>query len=91
MIFFSGAGKSTLLNVLTQRNLGGLSVTGKVLVNGADLGSAVAKVSAYVQQDDLFMSTLTVKEHLWFYVSHHQFMKCFPFFPTHLVGGRSQF
>ncbi|ETN68593.1 ABC transporter, ATP-binding protein [Necator americanus] len=60
----SAAGKTTLLNTLLHRNLQGLTVEGDVLVNGQKIGSAVTSVSAYVQQEDLFVGTLTVREHL---------------------------
>jgi len=40
----------------------------QILVNGIALGTDIAKVSAYVQQDDLFVGMLTVKEHLTFTV-----------------------
>ncbi|GIY38002.1 protein white [Caerostris extrusa] len=62
----SGAGKTTLLNVLTNRNLRLLRVDGEVLVNGQNFGESIARHSAYVQQDDLFVGTLTVREHLIF-------------------------
>ncbi|XP_078703250.1 protein white-like [Branchiostoma floridae x Branchiostoma belcheri] len=62
----SGAGKSTLLNVLTYRNRGNLSVEGTVEVNGQPIGKDITAVSAYVQQDDLFIGVLTVREHLRF-------------------------
>ncbi|PIO54332.1 hypothetical protein TELCIR_24308, partial [Teladorsagia circumcincta] len=55
----SGTGKTTLLNALLERNLGGLTVEGKVLVNGQNIGRGVTSVSAYVQQEDLFVGTLT--------------------------------
>uniref|UniRef100_A0A914MQQ2 ABC transporter domain-containing protein n=1 Tax=Meloidogyne incognita TaxID=6306 RepID=A0A914MQQ2_MELIC len=60
----SGAGKTTLLNTLLSRNLTNLTVQGKVLVNGEEMGKQITFVSGYVQQDELFMGTLTVKEHL---------------------------
>ena len=60
----SGAGKTTLLNSLLQRNLRGLVFEGEILVNGQAIGKNVTNVSAYVQQEDLFVGTLTVKEHL---------------------------
>uniref|UniRef100_A0A914XPT6 ABC transporter domain-containing protein n=1 Tax=Plectus sambesii TaxID=2011161 RepID=A0A914XPT6_9BILA len=64
----SGAGKTTLLNVLTKRNLGPLIVEGVVTVNGTEMSaSKIRQVSAYVQQDDLFVGTLTVREHLNFH------------------------
>ncbi|CAG0879464.1 unnamed protein product [Darwinula stevensoni] len=56
----SGAGKTTLLNVMTSRNLGKLNVSGKLMVNGKTIKrSALAGMSAYVQQEDLFIGTLT--------------------------------
>jgi len=67
---FSGSGKTTLLNVLTYRNRGNLLVTGQVRVNGGRIGSGMSSMSAYIQQEDLFIGTLTVREHLWFQVSY---------------------
>jgi len=64
----SGAGKTTLLNVLTYRNRGNLLVNGQVRVNGGRIGSGMSSMSAYIQQEDLFIGTLTVREHLWFQV-----------------------
>ncbi|KJH52207.1 ABC transporter, ATP-binding protein [Dictyocaulus viviparus] len=61
---FSGAGKTTLMNTLLHRNLSGLDVDGEILVNGQNIGNGVTSVSAYVQQEDLFVGTLTVREHL---------------------------
>ena len=64
----SGSGKTTLLNVLNFRNLTNMSVNGVVLVNGKEVKSSkdLSFVSAYVQQEDLFLESLTVKEHLRF-------------------------
>merc|ERR1712142_468431 len=63
----SGAGKSTLLNTLLFRNLGGLKVSGVRMANNVEVTpNNLTSVSAYVQQDDLFIGTLTVKEHLTF-------------------------
>lgn len=63
----SGAGKTTLLNVLTYRNLKGLKVTGGRTINGETTNiSSIKKIGAYVQQDDLMIGTLTVREHLKF-------------------------
>jgi len=64
----SGSGKTTLLNVLTYRNRGSLSVSGEVRVNGGRVGSGMSSLAAYIQQEDLFIGTLTVREHLWFTV-----------------------
>ena len=66
--FFSGAGKSTLMNILTFRNCGKLVVQGDVRVNGIEIGRNIRNISAYVQQDDLFIGALTVREHLQFRV-----------------------
>ncbi|KAH9524966.1 hypothetical protein Btru_028363, partial [Bulinus truncatus] len=62
----SGAGKSTLLNVLTSRNIKHYTVTGEVRVEGWNIGSCMTGISAYVQQNDIFISTLTVREQLQF-------------------------
>ena len=63
----SGAGKSTLLNTLLFRNLSGLTVSGSRLANNQLVTpTSLTSVSAYVQQDDLFIGTLTVREHLNF-------------------------
>jgi len=63
----SGAGKTSLLNALTFRNMPGLEVTGHRFVNQELVDhNTLTRVSAYVQQEDLFMGTLTVKEHLLF-------------------------
>ncbi|XP_069178587.1 protein white-like isoform X1 [Procambarus clarkii] len=63
----SGAGKTTLLNVLTHRNNDKLRVTGDIFVNGSRVDPEdLTSRSAYVQQDDLFVGTLTVREQLIF-------------------------
>ncbi|KAK3728091.1 hypothetical protein RRG08_022142 [Elysia crispata] len=63
----SGSGKSTLLNVLTSRNTKEYMISGDLLLNGVPLNpGAIKNVSAYVQQGDLFMETLTVTEQLQF-------------------------
>nr|QNH67900.1 ATP-binding cassette transporter subfamily G-like protein 1 [Brachionus rotundiformis] len=64
----SGAGKTTLLNVLNFRNRGNLKISGEVKINGTVVKSraALTSISGYVQQDDLFIATLTVKEQLKF-------------------------
>lgn len=65
----SGAGKTTLLNVLTQRNLEGVDAQGSIKVNGISMGKkGIRRISAYVQQHDLFIGTMTVQEHLNFMV-----------------------
>ncbi|XP_075237816.1 uncharacterized protein LOC142334036 [Lycorma delicatula] len=63
----SGTGKTTLLNSLTFRNSSNLIVTGHRAINGVPVSSKIlASISAYIQQDDLFIGTLTVREHLIF-------------------------
>lgn len=61
----SGAGKTTLLNILNFRNKGSMIVDGEVKINGKPASwDKITRYSGYVQQDDLFFSTLTVREHL---------------------------
>jgi len=63
----SGAGKSTLLNTLAFRNLVGLEVEGKRLANKKAVSTtSLTAVSGYVQQEELFISVLSVTEHLTF-------------------------
>ncbi|GAU97166.1 hypothetical protein RvY_08512-2 [Ramazzottius varieornatus] len=62
----SGAGKTTLLNVLNGRNRGALKIEGSICINNRKVGKAITSISAYVQQVDLFIGTLTVREHLIF-------------------------
>ncbi|KAH9524961.1 hypothetical protein Btru_028350 [Bulinus truncatus] len=61
-----GAGKSTLLNALTSRNTKNYIFQGDIRVNGWQIGQCIKGISAYVQQDDLFLTTLTVREQLQF-------------------------
>lgn len=72
MFFFlfscSGAGKSTLMNVLAHRNIAQVQVTGTVTVNGQPTGIDINALSAYIQQEDLFIGSMTVREHLTFQV-----------------------
>ncbi|XP_006826033.1 protein white-like [Saccoglossus kowalevskii] len=62
----SGSGKSTLLDTLTFRSDGNLSVQGNIMANGELVDSSITSVMAYVQQDEFFITTLTVREHLQF-------------------------
>jgi ABC-type multidrug transport system ATPase subunit len=66
----SGAGKTTLLNVLTFKNKGQLKINGEIRINGKNLDDPrqLASISGYVQQSDIFIGTLKVKEHLRFQV-----------------------
>ena len=53
--------------MLTARNLSQVDVSGVVKINGklADV-QTITELTAYVQQMDLFIPTLTVREHLVF-------------------------
>lgn len=64
----SGSGKTTLLNCLNFRNRGSLKITGQVKINGHEINSSrdLQAISGYIQQEDLFIGTLKVKEHLRF-------------------------
>lgn len=63
----SGAGKTTLLNSLTFRSDQNVIESGVRSINGIPINSKLlTAVSAYVQQHDLFIGTLTVREHLIF-------------------------
>uniref|UniRef100_A0A0K0DJL0 ABC transporter domain-containing protein n=1 Tax=Angiostrongylus cantonensis TaxID=6313 RepID=A0A0K0DJL0_ANGCA len=63
----SGAGKTTLLNVLASRNLSGLYVTGSITIDGQRMNKwKLREISAFVQQHDMFVGTMTVREHLQF-------------------------
>jgi len=66
----SGAGKTTLLNILNFRNRGNLKIAGDVKINGSVVNSAaqISSISGYVQQEDLFLGYLKVKEQLEFTV-----------------------
>lgn len=55
---------------------GSLSVNGKIMINGCEADATrMAMISSYIQQDDLFFGTLTVKEHLVFNVIFLIFIK----------------
>ncbi len=61
----SGAGKTTLLDVLADRVTMGV-VTGDMLVNGQPRDGSFQRKTGYVQQQDLHLSTSTVREALTF-------------------------
>ncbi|AQZ16916.1 hypothetical protein BZL39_K05110 [Zygosaccharomyces parabailii] len=61
----SGAGKTTLLNTLAQRNEVGV-VTGDMLVNGFPIDASFERRTGYVQQQDIHISEMTVRESLIF-------------------------
>ncbi|KAL3232856.1 Protein SNQ2 [Nakaseomyces bracarensis] len=60
----SGAGKTTLLNTLAQRNVG--IITGDMLVNGRPIDISFERRTGYVQQQDVHIAELTVRESLQF-------------------------
>ncbi|XP_053393173.1 protein white-like isoform X2 [Mercenaria mercenaria] len=63
----SGSGKTTLLNTLTSRiDHKSLTTSGDIRINGRNVGNEIRNISAYVRQDDMFIATMTVKEHLTF-------------------------
>lgn len=63
----SGSGKTTLLDVLAQRPMRGKTVTGSVLVNGAEIPLAQFRaMSCFVEQEDALIGSLTVAETLHF-------------------------
>ena len=65
----SGAGKTTLLNCLTFRNSNKLNISARRCVNGVPVSAQyLTRISAYVQQNDLFIDTMTVREQLNFQV-----------------------
>ncbi|KAF2804985.1 uncharacterized protein BDZ99DRAFT_511487 [Mytilinidion resinicola] len=57
----SGAGKTTLLNVLAQRVSMGV-ISGDMLVNGSPLDKSFQRRTGYVQQQDVHLAELTVRE-----------------------------
>lgn len=65
----SGAGKTTLMDVLAGRKTGG-TITGRILVNGQPKDQkAFARVSGYVEQEDVHQPHATVEEALRFSAS----------------------
>ncbi|PPJ56228.1 hypothetical protein CBER1_06395 [Cercospora berteroae] len=61
----SGAGKTTLLDVLATRVTMGV-ISGDMLVDGRQRDSSFQRKTGYVQQQDLHLSTTTVREALEF-------------------------
>lgn len=67
----SGAGKTTLLNILAFRSPPGIEISAKAerTLNGHLMSASVLRGNcAYVQQDDLFIGTLSTREHLLYQV-----------------------
>jgi ABC-type multidrug transport system ATPase subunit len=58
-----------------------LKISGDIKVNGQLINStaALSSISGYVQQEDLCMGTLKVKEHLKFQVIFLKRRKCYAF------------
>jgi ATP-binding cassette subfamily G (WHITE) protein 2 len=61
----SGAGKSTLLDILADRKLVG-TWSGDILVDGLPRTDSFRDRTAYVLQDDVHISTLTVQEIMYY-------------------------
>lgn len=61
----SGAGKTTLLDVLATRTTTGV-ISGDMLVDGRPRDASFQRKTGYVQQQDLHLSTSTVREALNF-------------------------
>ncbi len=58
----SGAGKTTLMNTIAGRLQGGF-IEGDIMVNGIDItASKMRKISGFVHQEDVIMSTMTPRE-----------------------------
>lgn len=67
----SGAGKTTLLNSLAFRSPAGVQVSHSAVraLNGVPVNARQLRSRcAYIQQDDLFIGSLTAREHLIFQV-----------------------
>nr|QTW43726.1 ABCG-like protein 3 [Eurytemora affinis] len=63
----SGAGKTTLLNALTHRNQQDVQIEGSWTANGHHVTpQMMTGISGYVHQDELFIGSLTIREHLMF-------------------------
>ncbi|KAL9082210.1 MAG: hypothetical protein Q9159_006606 [Coniocarpon cinnabarinum] len=60
----SGSGKTTLLNLLAARKVAtGAQTIGQLFVNGAEVsGEQLRKLSAYVEQEDALIGSLTARE-----------------------------
>lgn len=64
----SGSGKTTLLNTLAHRvAAAGATTTGDIRVNGHSVGvDTFRDISAYVEQEDALIGSLTVRETMAF-------------------------
>ncbi|CAN1252472.1 ABC transporter G family member 31, partial [Linum perenne] len=62
----SGAGKTTLMDVLAGRKTGGY-IEGDIKISGhPKVQSTFARISGYVEQNDIHSPQVTVEESLWF-------------------------
>ena len=63
--------------MLNFRNRGDLNIAGDVKINGQTITStaSLASISGYIQQEDLFIGTLKVKEQLKFQVFYLSFTR----------------
>ena len=62
----SGAGKTTLMDVLAGRKTGGY-IEGDIMISGYPKEQhTFARVSGYVEQNDIHSPQVTVEESLWF-------------------------
>ena len=57
---------AALLGVTNELRFLGLKIDGKITVNGVEVKEDISKISAYIQQNDVFVGALTVEEHLSF-------------------------
>ncbi|XP_043212719.1 protein scarlet-like, partial [Amphibalanus amphitrite] len=64
----SGSGKSTLMTTLAQRNPGEVMVDADIQYNGQPATKQMRSMAGFVYQDDMFVGSLTVREHLEFAV-----------------------
>lgn len=61
----SGAGKTSFIDILAERKNTG-QIEGTVSVNGYARESNFKRISGYVYQEEKFLGTMTVREHLKF-------------------------
>ena len=57
-----------MLNVLAHRKIEKLEVTGTVFIFDEPVGIEIREMSSYVEEQDIFVGSLTVYEHLLFQV-----------------------
>ncbi|CAF0783389.1 unnamed protein product [Adineta steineri] len=63
----SGAGKTTLLGILSGRFNKHLKISGTISLNGLRVdGSTLLNRCGYIEQNELFIGSMTVREHLTF-------------------------